>query len=218
MMRRFVPPPIQAFDPSAGATDPDAFGPVRDAAYEVGYEAGHRAGHAAGLADGEAQALAANGREVARLQTMLDEQKACNSVADALAQLLAARDADRQQLERQTRTAVAAALDVLFPPLMSLTIGAELVALIDQALTARTSEEITVRVSAETIAAISACGIPDCGATRVTLLPTADQPRGVAEIAWSGGGLTFDPAALLHKVTALISPSLMRKDKIECQK
>jgi hypothetical protein len=218
MMRRFIPPPIQAFDLSAGAGEQDVLGPVRDAAHEVGYEAGHREGRIAGLAEGEARALAVSGPEVARLQSLLDEQTACNSVAHALAQLLAARDADRRKLEMETRQAIAAALDVLFTSLMSLTIGAEIVALVEEALTARAPEEITVRASAETIAAVAARGIPDGGSTRVTLLPTADQPYGAVDIIWSGGGLTFDPTALLRKVAEFITPNVVREDGIECQK
>ena len=217
MMRRFVPPPIQAFDPSSGAGDPDAFGPVRNAAYGVGYDTGHRAGHAAGFAEGEAHARTVCDMEVARLRAMLDEQTACNSVADILTRLLAERDADRRQIEQEARSTVSVTLNTLFPSLMTLSAGSEIVALIDQALTARTAEGITVRASAETIGAITARGLPEAGSARVVLLPDAEHSFGAADIAWTGGGLTFDPATLLRRVTDAILPVFMRKDDTECQ-
>jgi flagellar biosynthesis/type III secretory pathway protein FliH len=205
-MRRFVPPPIKAFDPSSAAGDGHMFGPVRNAAYDVGFEAGRREGHAAGFAAGEAQARAIGDVEIARLHAMLDEQIACNSVADALTQLLAARHDDLRLIEQEMRSAVAAALDILFPSLMAQAAGAEITALIDQALTARAFEEIRVRASVETIAAVTARGLPEAGSTRLTLVSDADHPSGAADIAWTGGGLTFDPAALLRTVTDAISP------------
>ena len=216
MMRRFIPPPIQAFDPSARAAEPDAFGQERDAAYDLGYAAGQRAGHIEGFAEGEAQASADGARECARLQAALDERIGCDGVAGAVAQLLAVRDADRRKLEYDTRTAIAAALDVLFPPLMSLTVGAQVVALIEQALTARTGEMLSIRASPVTVAALTDRGIATGDPPRVVLLPAPDQPPGTADIFWTGGGLTFDAAALLRAVTELVSPDIMRKDEIEC--
>ncbi len=216
-MRRFIPPPIQAFDPSSGTGDPDIFGPVRNAAYDVGYDTGRRAGHATGFAEGEAHARTVCGEEIARLRAMLDEQTACNSVADILTRLLAERDADRRQMEQEARSTVSVTLNTLFPSLMALSAGSEIVALIDQTLTARPAEGITVRASAETIAAIRARGLPEPGVARVELVQDAEHPFGAADIAWTGGGLTFDPAALLRRVTDAILPVFMRKDDAECQ-
>ncbi len=216
-MRRFVPPPIQAFDSSPWCEEPNTIGPVRDPAYASGYDAGQRAGRIAGFADGEAQARFAAASEMARLNAMLDERRACNSVADILNDVLAARQADRQQMQQEARSAIAAALDLLFPTLMAQTAGSEIVALIDQALNARTSEALAVRASSETIAAIRSCGLSEQSSDRVTLLPDPDRPFGAAEIAWTGGGLTFDHAALLKNVTEAVSPVFMRKDTLECR-
>jgi hypothetical protein len=216
-MRRFVPPPIQAFDSSPWCEEPDTIGPVRDPVYASGYDAGLRAGRVAGFADGEAQARFAAASEMARLNAILDEQRACDSVAAGLNDLLASRQADRQQMRQEARSAIAAALDILFPTLMAQTVGAEIVALIDQALSARTAEAITIRASAETIAAIRFCGLSEQSSARVTLVPDPDQTFGAADIAWTGGGLTFDHAALLKTVTEAVSPVFMRKDPTECR-
>ncbi len=211
-MRRFIPPPVQ----SLADGDPDAIGPAHNATYEAGFDAGKRVGRASGLAEGEALARAASSEEIAELRAMLDEKTSCNSVADALNQLLAARDADRQLLEQQVRATVSVALSTLFPSLMSQAIGSEVAALIDQALAARTLENITIRASAETIRAITTRGLPQAGWARVRLLPDSN-PSGAVDVAWTGGGMTFDPAALLRRVNEAISPLFMRKDEIACQ-
>lgn len=215
-MRRFVPPPIDAFDPFSAVGDPNVYGPVRNAAYEAGFYAGSRAGRAAGLAEGEALSRVASTEEIDRLRVLLQEQTARNSVTDAITQLLAARDADRQLLEQHLRSAVSVAMATLFPSLMSMAIGYEIVALIDQALAARTPENITIRASAETIGAITARGLPQTGSSRVTLLPDANYSDAI-DVAWTGGGMTFDPAALLHSVNETISPFFVRKDEGICQ-
>ncbi len=213
-MRRFIPPPIRAFDPSSSAGDPDAFGPVRNAAYEVGYDVGRREGHAAGLLEGEAGARADCNEEISRLSKMLEEQVACNSVADVLSQLLATRQADRRLIEQQSRSAVASAVEFLFPTIMAETAGSQIIALIDHALSERSPEELTVRACPATIEAVKSRGLPDAGATRVTLLPNATAPSGMADISWTGGGMTFDPAALLREVTEILSLKSARKDEI----
>ena len=216
-MRPFFPPQIQTFDTYSSDGDSDPIGPVRNAAYEVGYEAGWRAGHSAGFAEGETQARSASASEIVRLNAMLDEQQACSNVSDVLHDLLSYRDADRRQIWHETRSATATALDVLFPTLMAQTVGAEIVVLIDEALNARISEGIAVRASPETIEAIRSLGLSEHASARVTLHPDPGQPFGVADIAWTGGGMTFDPQALLRRVTEAVSPVFIAKDEMECR-
>jgi hypothetical protein len=212
-MRRFIPPSIDSFGPGAEAGEVDQIGVVREAAYHEGYLAGRLAGHAEGFVEAEGQTRDAWMKDVAEWRGKLEEQTLCNTVAQGLAQLLAARSADYLVLTRQTRAAIASALNLLFPTLMKHALSVELLALIEEALTARAAEEIVVRASAETVAAISAQGLPPGAATRVRLRPVPDYPPHKVDIVWSGGGLTFDADALCRKVTDLLLADSMRKDE-----
>jgi hypothetical protein len=211
-MRRFVPPAIESFDPALTGGEVDRAANARDAAYSEGFLAGQRAGRIEGFAEGEAQARAGWDEEVSIWRARLDEVNACNSVSNGLAQLMMARDADRLAVDEGARAAIAASLEVLFPLLMAHSLGAELSDLIDKAVMARSKEEIVVRASAETIAAITAQGLPEGSAGRVKLRAIPDYPADKADIAWVGGGLTFDPDALLRRVTSMIASNSMRKD------
>jgi len=213
MMRRFVPPPIDAFEPIMEAGEVDALGAVRDAAYHEGFTAGRRAGHSEGFGQAEAQTRAAWAKDVAEWRGKFEEQTICNTVSQGLAQLLAARSADYLTLTRETRAVIANALELLFPTLMAHALGGELLALIQDALTARASEEVVVRGAAETIAAINAQGLPPGAAARVRLRPIPDYPPHKIDIAWSGGGLIFDADALLRKVNEALVADSMRKDE-----
>jgi hypothetical protein len=41
----------------------------------------------------------------------------------------------------------------------------------------------------------------------IALTPDSSLDPGAAELSWSGGGLSFDPAALLERITTLLSPA-----------
>jgi len=212
-MRRFVPPPIDAFEPIADAGAGGELSAVRDAAYHDGFLAGRQVGHAQGFGEAEVQTREAWTKDVAEWRGKFEEQTICNTVAQGLAQLLAARSADYLAMTRETRAAIAGALELLFPTLMAHAFGGELLSLIEEALTARASEEIVVRGGAETIAAITAQGLPPGAATRVRLRSIPDYPPHQVDIAWSGGGLIFDADTLLRKVTDALTTDFMRKDE-----
>ena len=215
MIRRFVPPPIEALRPCAVPGEIDALGAMRQAGYQEGFAAGQRSGHAEGFAEAEARTRAEWAKDTTEWRIKLDELTACNTISHGLAQLLAARSADYLTLARQTREAIGAALDLLFPALMAHAIGAEVLALIEQALTDRAPEEITVRASAETIAATSAQGIPSASSMRLRLRPTPDYPPYKADISWTGGGLLYEPEILLRKVTDVLMNTTLRKDETD---
>jgi len=214
-MRRFVPPPIDAFEAITDAGEVDALGAVRDAAYHEGYLAGRRAGHTEGFGAAEVQTREAWAKDVAQWRGKFEEQTICNTVAQGLAQLLATRSADYLRMTRETRAAIASALELLFPTLMSHALGDELLTLIQEALTSRGSEEIIIRGAAETITAITAQGLPPGAVTRVRLRPVPDYPPHKVDIAWSGGGLVFDADALLRKVTETLTAESVRKDETD---
>ncbi len=195
-MRRFVPPPIKALDPSPVATGLETL--AGGDPPEMGY--------AEGIVEGEARARAAAEHEMARLRAALDEKNCHDGVAGSLAQLLAARDADREAMERLMRGALTAALNALFPSLITHAAAGEIRALIEQAVSERAEDKITIRASAETIATVKSRGLPEGVDGRVTFVPAAKHPYGAADIAWTGGGMTFDPADLLRKVNDALSP------------
>ena len=212
-MRRFVPPSIDTFGPVGDAGGAESLAIAREAGYHEGFLAGQLAGHAEGFRQAETQTRDAWAKDVADWRGRFEEQTLCNTVAQGLAQLLAARSADYLTLTRQTRAAIAGALNLLFPTLMKHAFGSELLALIEEALTSRSSEEITVRASADTVAAITAQGLPPGAATRVRLRPVPDYAPDRVDVSWTGGGLTFDADALLRKVTDLLVTEDLRKDE-----
>jgi len=114
-------------------------------------------------------------------------------VADALRQVLAARDTDRASIERATRETAAAALQTLFPTLLARAAGAEIAALLADALTERAPETLTLRAHPDTLATVAMDTAAERDAGRLALAAIDDMPFGTAEIAWTGGGLTFDP-------------------------
>ena len=207
MMRRFMPPSLRSFDPPPVLPETNDRDPVRDAIFHEGYVAGQHAGFTAGVAEAEEKARIELERQAALMRAELDERLAHDAAAIAFEKLLAQRAADLRGLEHEVREAIAAALTLLFPTMFEHAAGQELIALIGDALTARTPEHITVKASPETITAITALPLPDAAADRLTLTPDPTLGFGVAEIAWAGGGLTFDPAALLTSVAAAIAPA-----------
>jgi len=213
IMRRFMPPSIRSFDSQSSGGSAALLAPIREAAFRDGYSEGQRVGHAAGVTDGAAQARAEMEETIAILRAALDQQSASDNVGIAVTQLLDMRNADILLIESRIRAALAAAVDILFPSLMAHTIGPDLARLVGDALTDRSPDTLTIRASGETIGCLAATGAAELDATRLTYVPNEDQPFGAVEVTWAGGGLTFDPIALLHDVTEAISPITLRKDK-----
>jgi flagellar biosynthesis/type III secretory pathway protein FliH len=211
-MRLFVPPPVQAFAPPSVAEETDQLDAVRSAAFQDGFLAGERAGHTAGVAEGERLAQERFETEASGFRETIETLSSCNTVAGALAQLLEARNADRRMLELETRAAIVAALDTLFPALVNHAAGPELAALISDALTTRAGEQISVLAAPETIEAIKAQGLPESETARLLLAEDPHMTAGEARIGWSGGGLAFDPTALLQQVTEIFSTDSKQED------
>jgi hypothetical protein len=126
-------------------------------------------------------------------------------VADTLRQVLAARDTDVALLETAMREAATVALRTLFPTLLASATGTEIAALLATALIERGPETLMLRAHPDTLATVAAEIATEQEAGRVTLAACDNMPHGAAEIAWAGGGLTFDPAALLANITSVLA-------------
>ena len=64
----------------------------------------------------------------------------------------------------------------------------------------------TLRAHPDTLRAVAAPEPTRRHAARLTMQPDATLPFGTAEIAWTGGGLTFDPTALHARVVTILAP------------
>lgn len=206
MNRRFIPPALAAFGNSSRPEVALELVRARDAGFAEGSAAGHAKGYAAGLADGEAKAREACAAELVRLEHRAASQVAVVAVARALDEISARHQADLRALDDASREAVVTALGTLFPLLSNTTAGAEIAALTVEALTARAPEMLTLRAAPETLAAVLAEGAADPDRQRLTLIPDDSCEPGAAALAWCGGGLTFDPPALLRRISALLAP------------
>ncbi len=206
-MRPFIPPTLRSFELPATADPVDQHAPVRAEAYTDGYNAGLHDGHAAGMAEGQALVRASADAELARMRGLLDEQGARQAVAAALARLTGQRDSDLAAMAEAARTAMAEALQQVFPVFLRSAMGAEVATLVTEAAAARAPEQLTLRAAQATLDAVLAQDLPEAQRARITLVAVPDRPPGWAEIAWTGGGLTFDPDALLWQVSDILSPS-----------
>jgi hypothetical protein len=72
-------------------------------------------------------------------------------------------------------------------------------------LAERAPETLILRAHPDTLATIAAETAAEREAGRLTPEPVPDMKFGVAEAAWNGGGITFDPAALLTRVTSVLA-------------
>lgn len=180
-MRRFIPPTVRSLEvapppPVVAEIETHDHGPALEAARAEGYAAGLRAGHATGFAEGASQARADSESELAPLRAECEELRARDTLAWELRRLLEERSADQRALEDASRAAIAAALRALFPLLMNQAIGAEILQLVAEALTNRPAEKLTLRASPGTLAAVTARGIPEADAARLTLQPDIHCP------------------------------------------
>lgn len=205
-MHRFVPPALEVLRPSqAGETDSE-LNKVREGGFAEGYALGTREGRLAGVREGEARAREAAQAEVVEMRGRFAKQDATARLADAVERVLAAREEADRALEHGARVAMTAALRMLFPALLASATGAEVVAVVREALVARAPDTLNLRAHPDTLALAAQGNLPEQVGGRLTLSPDATLEHGAAVVTWSGGGLTFDPAALLEQVVGIISP------------
>ncbi len=205
MSRRFIPPAVAIFAGGTDAAFAAAVARAREEGFMEGRLHGLQEGHAAGRLEGETRVRETLQAELDALRTnyaKLDQQ---NLVSAALDRVLAARAADLAALDLAARTAITAGLRTVFPVLLACSAGMEVEALLQAALTERPDETLRLRAHPDTLAAVTGDArgaLPD--AARVTLVADPSLATGAAEIAWTGGGLTFDPASLLEHVAAML--------------
>jgi hypothetical protein len=207
MIRPFIPPAITALRPfmlmTGGVVDTvDDPGPAGEPPFEQA--AGVSLGKAgfAGQREGEARAREAFDIDRAILQEKLAKLEAQESITTALDRLLASRDTAERALEHAARSVLVSALRRLFPVLLASAAGAELTALIGEALAIRAPGTLGVRAHPGTLA-----GLAGAAPAGITLTPDPSLAPGAAEMSWSGGGLSFDPAGLLERMATLLVPA-----------
>lgn len=212
-MQRFVPPALDALRPNhSGEIDAEA-DRIREGGFAEGHALGMREGRLAGIREGEARARQEVQAELAELRGRFAKQDAAGRLAEAVERMLADREEADRDLEESARAAMTAALRLLFPALLASAIGPEVVAVVREALVARAPETLNLRAHPDTLALVARADLPQEAAGRLTLSPDATLEHGAVVIAWSGGGLSFDPAALLERVAGILSPiSVARQD------
>ncbi|PPQ27612.1 FliH/SctL family protein [Rhodopila globiformis] len=204
MSRRFIPPAIDALREGPRYEAACERAQAREEGFADGLRAGRQEGFATGVEQGEQQARAAYQAELEQLRVTYARQHTVGEVLMALEQLHAARAETRLALEAAARAVIAAALDVIFPTLLAQAAGQEIVALLGDAFRDRGSESLVVQAHPDTIAAIRKQGLDETGG--LSLLADDTLAPGAVATAWSGGGFSFEPDALLAQVTALLSP------------
>lgn len=204
MNRRFIPPAVDTLCEGPQSEAAYEAARAREEGYAEGLRIGRHEGHAVGLRQGEQQAAQAHQAELEKLRGAYARQHTIEILLTALQELLAAREETRRELEAAARAAISSALRVLFPVLLAQAAGQEIAALIGDALAERGIERLTLCADQETIASVKDQGLTE-GDT-LTLLPDPAMKPGTAVATWSGGGLSFDPAALLEQVAAILCP------------
>jgi len=206
MSNRFRPPPLALFYASPDADHARALAAARDQGFAEGHAQGLVDGHGSGLAEGIAETRTAVQAELEALREICAKREAEGAVADALRRLLAGREADIAALEGAVRELAAVALRTLFPTLLDAAAGTEIARLLADTLADRAPEALTLRAHPGTLVAVAAetTGRHD---ERIVLAPDPGMPPGTADVTWTGGGLTFDPAALLLRITTALAPA-----------
>jgi flagellar biosynthesis/type III secretory pathway protein FliH len=215
MSRRFRPPPLAGFYIEPGSEHATALHEARGRAFADGRADGLLEGHATGFAEGQAKTRAELQAELDTLHETLAKCEKRETIGNAMERLLAVRDVDLATLESTVRDVAVIALRTIFPVLLSRAAGAEIAALLAGALTDRVPEVLTLRAHPETIAAVADMALADGALAdgvitenhRVILTGDPRLGFGAAEIGWTGGGLTFDPASLLSRITSVLTPS-----------
>jgi hypothetical protein len=205
LSRRFLPPPLAGFYASSEVDEARTLADTRDQGFADGHTAGQKQGYEAGFMEGAAETRAALQPELDMLRESSGNRERRVGVADALRQVLAARDADLATVERASRELASAALQALFPTLLATAAGSEITAMLADVLAERAPETLILRAHPDTLATIASETAAERQAGRLTPEAVPDMPFGMAEAAWSGGGVTFDPAGLLARVTAVLA-------------
>ena len=211
MSRRFHPPPLTAFYTCPEVDHAQTLAETREHGFAEGHSAGRKQGYEAGFMEGAAETRAALQPELDALRETSGNRERRVGVADALRRVLAARDADLAAVERASREVAVAALQTLFPTLLATAAGGEIAALLADALAERAPQSLILRAHPDTLATIAAETAAEREAGRLIPEPVPDMAFGVAEAAWSGGGITFDPAALLARVTSVLQAASQTK-------
>ena len=205
MSRRFHPPPLAGFYACPEVDHAQTLVETQERGFAEGHNAGLKQGYEAGFMEGAADARAALQPELDALRETSGNRERRVGVADALRRVLAARDADLATVERASRELAVAALQALFPTLLASAAGAEIAVLLADVLAERAPETLILRAHPDTLATIAAETTAEREAGRLTPEAVPDMKFGVAEAAWNGGGITFDPAALLARVTSVLA-------------
>jgi flagellar biosynthesis/type III secretory pathway protein FliH len=205
MSRRFHPPPLAGFYASAEIDHARTLAETRDQGFAEGQSAGRTQGYEAGFMEGAAEARAALQPELDVLRESSGNRERRIGVAEALRRVLAEREADLAAVERASREVAISALQALFPVLLARAAGKEIAALLADVLAERAPETLTLRAHPDTLATIASETAAEREAGRLTPEAVPDMPFGHAEAAWTGGGITFDPAELLARVTAVLA-------------
>jgi hypothetical protein len=205
MSRRFLPPPLTGFYAAPDADEAQTLAETRNQGFADGHSAGLKQGYEAGFMEGAAESWAALQPELDVLRQSSGNRERRVGVADALRRVLAARDADLATVERASREVATAALHTLFPTMLATAVGAEIAVLLADVLAQRAPERLILRAHPDTLATIAAETAVEREADRLVPEPVADMAFGVAEAVWNGGGITFDPAALLARVTSVLA-------------
>jgi hypothetical protein len=203
--RRFLPPPLTGFYAAPEADEAQTLTEMRNQGFADGHNAGLKQGYEAGFMEGAAESRAALQPELDVLRQSSGNRERRVGVADALRRVLAARDVDLAAMERASREVATAALQALFPTLLASAAGTEIAVLLSDVLTERAPERLILRAHPDTLATIAAETAAEREAGRLVPEPVPDMAFGVAEAAWNGGGITFDPAALLARVTSVLA-------------
>jgi flagellar biosynthesis/type III secretory pathway protein FliH len=181
---------------------------MRNAAFDAGHRRGIEEGLAQGHAEGAAQAEAAASQ---RLEAEVAQRasQGASLAARALETLLSTRAQDRRSLDADTRATLVAALEAIAPTLLAQAAGAEIAALVAEALTERGEDIILLTAHPDTLEAMREEGFPQPqeAPSRLRLLPEPTMPPGSAEASWVSGGLIHRPDALLARVLAILDAS-----------
>jgi hypothetical protein len=205
MSRRFLPPPLAGFYAVTGADQRSIADEARQQGFVEGRAHGLNEGHAAGLAEGAAETKTALQPELEALREASAKRDRRVGVLDALRQVLTARETDLGALETSMREAAAAALGTLFPSLLTCAAGKEIIAILGAALTERAPEALMLRAHPDTLATVAAETAVEREDGRLIMAAAPAMPFGQAEVSWTGGGVTFDPTALLARVTSVLA-------------
>lgn len=203
-IHRFVPPTVNSLQPDAEHEAAAAIEAARANGLAEGHAQGWSEGRESGLREGEAKARQELLQPIAALEQDLAAARASRAASETLEQLLAARDADRAALEADCRCAIAAALRVLYPALLTQALGGEIAAVVTDALAVRQADRIVVRAHPHTLAAPLLRDISAAAPDRLALHWDDTIGLGAVEVVWANGGMVADWDALLARILAVL--------------